>query len=184
MSRRRVQVTRWLILLGYVSLVGGLAGHLFGSSSLIAVVPLGVFVGTLLYDWVSAQEFVVRARTGEGRRQPAMTSDQIETHLRGRGQITIDDSPAWGKLVEGRGTAGAAGWGGPIAAVQVRNATAEPDGTYKLYWLRVPARGDAQPARVCIKCNRDIAFPPRTAKEAIAWTFQMCEADYAPVQAT
>jgi hypothetical protein len=43
--------------------------------------------------------------------------------------------------------------------VEVVNATPEPDGTYATYLLRVPPT-------------------MRTAKQAVAWTFDMTEDDY------
>jgi len=49
----------------------------------------------------------------------------------------------------------------PIVMVKVVNSTAEPDGTFKDYFLRVPP---------------DIT----TARAAVAWTFGKTEADYAP----
>lgn len=49
----------------------------------------------------------------------------------------------------------------PIAMVEVVNATAEPDGTFRTYWLRVPPR-------------------TQTAKEAVAWTFGLTEQEYRP----
>ena len=50
----------------------------------------------------------------------------------------------------------------PITVVHVVNSTPEPDGTYKDYFLMVPPN-----------MNR--------AKQAVAWTFEMNERDYAPV---
>jgi len=49
----------------------------------------------------------------------------------------------------------------PILMVKVMNCTAEPDGTYREYFLRVPP---------------DI----RTAKAAVAWTFGLSESEYEP----
>ncbi len=49
----------------------------------------------------------------------------------------------------------------PIVLVKVRNATPEPDGTWKDYFLRVPP---------------DV----RTPREAVAWTFGVAAAEYAP----
>jgi hypothetical protein len=49
----------------------------------------------------------------------------------------------------------------PLALVEVENATLEPDGTRKRYFLRVPP--------TC-----------RTAREAVAWTFGLDLLDYAP----
>jgi hypothetical protein len=50
----------------------------------------------------------------------------------------------------------------PILMVKVRNSTAEPDGTFKDYFLRVP------PATT-------------TAKEGVAWTFEKNATAYAPL---
>lgn len=49
----------------------------------------------------------------------------------------------------------------PIVVVEVENSTPEPDGTFKRYFLRV----DPQ---------------VRTAREAVAWTFNLAEDDYKP----
>lgn len=49
----------------------------------------------------------------------------------------------------------------PIVVVCVTNKTMEPDGTYNRYFLRVPPT-------------------IRTAKEAVAWTFQMNSSEYSP----
>jgi hypothetical protein len=49
----------------------------------------------------------------------------------------------------------------PLVMVEVGNATPEPDGTFKTYFLRVPPS-------------------MRTPREAIAWTFGMAEGEYAP----
>jgi hypothetical protein len=53
----------------------------------------------------------------------------------------------------------------PLTVVEVLNATAEPDGTYATYLLRVPPG-------------------MRTAKEAVAWTFGMAADDYHPAVQT
>jgi hypothetical protein len=53
----------------------------------------------------------------------------------------------------------------PLVMVEVVNATAEPDGTFATYLLRVP------PAM-------------RIAKEAVAWTFGMAADDYRPAVQT
>lgn len=53
----------------------------------------------------------------------------------------------------------------PIVVVKVYNSTPEPDGSIKAYFLRVPPR-------------------VRTAKEAVAWTFNMEKEDYNPSQET
>jgi hypothetical protein len=49
----------------------------------------------------------------------------------------------------------------PLVMVKVVNSTAEPDGTYKDYFLRVPPT-------------------IMTARAAVAWTFEKEEADYEP----
>jgi hypothetical protein len=48
-----------------------------------------------------------------------------------------------------------------ITMVEVVNSTAEPDGTFRTYWLRVPPHVN-------------------TAKQAVAWTFGLEEQEYAP----
>ncbi|MEV5826183.1 DUF6745 domain-containing protein [Spirillospora sp. NPDC052242] len=53
----------------------------------------------------------------------------------------------------------------PVVMVEVVNSTPEPDGTYRTYYLRVP------PAT-------------RTAREGVAWTFGVDEADYRPEKQT
>jgi hypothetical protein len=49
----------------------------------------------------------------------------------------------------------------PITMVEVVNSTAEPDGGFRTYWLRVPPH-------------------TRTAREAVAWTFGLAEQEYRP----
>ncbi|SFY49597.1 hypothetical protein STEPF1_02836 [Streptomyces sp. F-1] len=53
----------------------------------------------------------------------------------------------------------------PQVMVEVVNSTPEPDGTHRTYWLRVPPR-------------------TRTAREGVAWTFGLEEAEYAPQRQT
>ena len=53
----------------------------------------------------------------------------------------------------------------PIAIVQVKNSTAEADGSFKEYFLRVPPN-------------------LRTVQEAIAWTFEMDPEQYNPTEQT
>lgn len=50
----------------------------------------------------------------------------------------------------------------PLVIVQVTNSTAEPDGTFKKYFLRVPPETG-------------------TVREAVAWTFSMNSAEYEPM---
>ncbi|RAJ61398.1 hypothetical protein K376_02249 [Streptomyces sp. PsTaAH-130] len=53
----------------------------------------------------------------------------------------------------------------PQVMVEVVNSTPEPDGTHRTYWLRVPPR-------------------TRTAREGVAWTFGLKEAEYTPMRQT
>lgn len=53
----------------------------------------------------------------------------------------------------------------PITMVEVVNSTAEPDGAFRVYWLRVPPG-------------------TRTAKEGVAWTFGLSEEEYRPLVQT
>lgn len=53
-------------------------------------------------------------------------------------------------------------WDEPITLVGVVNSTAEPDGTFKRYFLRVPPN-------------------IRTAREGVAWTFNVSADEYAPL---
>jgi hypothetical protein len=49
----------------------------------------------------------------------------------------------------------------PIVMIEVVNSTREPDGRFKRYWLRVPPK-------------------VTTARDAVAWTFDVPAAEYAP----
>jgi hypothetical protein len=53
----------------------------------------------------------------------------------------------------------------PVVMVEVVNATPEPDGTRRTYWLRVPPY-------------------TRTAREGVAWTFGLTAKEYHPVRET
>jgi len=53
----------------------------------------------------------------------------------------------------------------PVVMVEVVNSTAEPDGTFRTYWLRVPPG-------------------TRTARAGVAWTFGLTEAEYRPQRET
>lgn len=53
----------------------------------------------------------------------------------------------------------------PVVMVEVVNSTPEPDGTNRVYWLRVPPT-------------------TRTAREGVAWTFGLTEDEYEPVAQT
>lgn len=50
----------------------------------------------------------------------------------------------------------------PLVMVEVVNSTPEPDGTSRIYWLRVPPR-------------------TRTAREGVAWTFGLTAEEYHPM---
>ncbi|MEU5400141.1 DUF6745 domain-containing protein [Streptomyces sp. NPDC005963] len=52
-----------------------------------------------------------------------------------------------------------------VTMVEVVNSTAEPDGTFRTYWLRVPPT-------------------TRTAKAGVAWTFGLQEEQYEPLRQT
>ena len=53
----------------------------------------------------------------------------------------------------------------PVLTVEVVNSTPEPDGTHRVYWLRVPPR-------------------TRTAREGVAWTFGLSADEYLPQRQT
>ncbi|MFD5081338.1 DUF6745 domain-containing protein [Kitasatospora sp. NPDC058201] len=53
----------------------------------------------------------------------------------------------------------------PVVMVEVVNSTAEPDGTFRTYWLRVPPG-------------------TRTARAGVAWTFGVPEEEYHPQRET
>lgn len=53
----------------------------------------------------------------------------------------------------------------PVVMVEVLNSTPEPDGSVRTYWLRVPPS-------------------TRTAREGVAWTFGLGEAEYHPARET
>jgi hypothetical protein len=67
----------------------------------------------------------------------------------------------------------------PILMVKVINSTAEPDGTFKDYWLRV--HPDCRP----LLANGQFGEPQAlTARNAVASTFGLIGADYAPLVQT
>ncbi|MEV0564727.1 DUF6745 domain-containing protein [Dactylosporangium sp. NPDC050588] len=53
----------------------------------------------------------------------------------------------------------------PLTMVEVINSTPEPDGTSRIYWLRVPPT-------------------TRTPREGVAWTFGLTEQEYQPLVET
>jgi hypothetical protein len=67
----------------------------------------------------------------------------------------------FGKLYRKRSSSGEE----PFVAVELKNSTPEPDGTYKIYVLRVPPT-------------------MKTAREAVAWTFGFSAGDYGPAVQT
>lgn len=54
---------------------------------------------------------------------------------------------------------------GPLRFVKVKNSTAEPDGTFRDYFIRVPPETE-------------------TAKAGVAWTFRLTEKEYEPMVQT
>lgn len=179
----RLRALRLAIFVGYAAVGFGVGFSVFGAY-VIPIAALGVAFAEPIVGWINGDVRRAQVRTqvlAVGR--DALESDQMDFMLKDqRGVIVIDDDPKWGRLVEGRDTV----HGGPLVAVQVTNSTAEPDGTFKKVWLRVPARGDRQGTRVCMRknCGVDIAWPPRTAREAIAWTFRLCVEHYKPAKAS
>jgi len=177
-----LRVSRLVIVIGYVVVGLGVAFYFVGPYAFIPAPGL-IFFSVPVWEWVNGTR--TRARVAEEvmtQGRDALTSDQMEFMFRDRKPTVIDNDKAWGKFVEGRDTI----FGGNIAAVQVTNATPEPDGTYKQVWLRVPSRGDRMGARMCTHaaCGKDISWPPRTAREAVAWTFRLCVDHYEPAKAS
>jgi hypothetical protein len=72
----------------------------------------------------------------------------------GASEIQHDD---FGRLYRRR-----QGLGEPLMAVRVVNHTPEPDGSLREFWLRVPPT-------------------MTTARQAVAWTFNLSAEDYHPV---
>lgn len=183
MALRRLRAIRCAILAGGLLASLGVVGAILAVTGVapplaaFAILPVWVFPIVFAWSWVMADSETTAAR---GLVRAGMTSDDIARNMNARGIVVIDDDPEWGKLAEGHEQRS---WT-PLTAVQVTNATPEPDGTYKKYWLRVPARGDRQPERRCAVCKADIGFPPRKAKEAIAWTFGLCSDHYSPAAAS
>ena len=52
-----------------------------------------------------------------------------------------------------------------VEGLELRSLTAEPDGTHRVYWLRVPPH-------------------TRTAREGVAWTFGLGVEEYQPMRQT
>ena len=179
---RRLRALRIAIVGGYFVVGLGVAYSIVGIYALIFA-PVAVLALEPAIGWATGARARAQMRDQIMRQgRDALTSEQMEFAFNDRRPIVIDDDPKWGKLVEGRERT----FNQTLTAVQVVNSTAEPDGSYKKIWLRVPSRGDRQGTRVCMKakCGKDIAWPPRTAKEAIAWTFRLCVDHYDPAKAS
>lgn len=178
----RLRVLRLVIVLGYLAVGLVVAIRIIGPYALIPT-PFAFLLLEPVFNWVTGATQRRRMRDEAiSRGRDALSSEQMDFQFTERAPIVIDDDPKWGKLVEGRDR----NFNQTLTAVQVTNSTPEPDGSYKKVWLRVPSRGDRQGTRVCTKakCGKDIAWPPRTAKEAIAWTFRLCVDHYEPTKAS
>lgn len=77
-------------------------------------------------------------------------------YLTDAGARVVDDDPRFGTLLEIERPGDE-----PLARVRVVNKTAEPDGTFNVYFLKVPPG-------------------MKTAHEAVAWTFDMSPEQYQP----
>ncbi len=126
----------------------------------------GVLVPRATAEGPVTRELVVAERNAEVRRaliehlgvEELMKGARLVDEEDGVGRLwrleeTFEDGDGnvW-RMTDGAGT---------IAYVEVVNSTAEPDGTFKTYWLRVPPE-------------------TTTAREAVAWTFGMSAGEYAP----
>jgi len=117
--------------------------------------------GIEIPDWIVNQPNRLTVRTIDCQRNPWVRRCMIEIMTPQRyveeGGATCVDQDATGKLWRRQ-------WWGPFddiwAAVEVQNGTPEPDGTYKRYFLQVPANF-------------------RSARDAVAWTYGMTASQYA-----
>lgn len=117
--------------------------------------------GIIVPDWIVTRPELVTVRSIDRQPNPWIRRCMIEILTPERyiamGGATCVSRDSTGKLWRRQ-------WWGPgddaWAAVEVLNGTAEPDGTYKRYFLQVPAN-------------------VRTAREAVAWTYGMTDAQYA-----
>lgn len=127
----------------------------------------GVEVSRRFIEVPPTVSYINKQRNTE-RRRVLMERFGYEKYLRAV-KAQIQDESEYGKLwrVPGRSHLG---WRGgyyrqirreDTVLVEVQNATAEPDGTYRTYFLRVPPRF-------------------RTAKQAVAWTFRTSDKKYTP----
>ena len=72
----------------------------------------------------------------------------------------------------------------PMRVVELLNSTPEPDGSSKRYFLRVPYTAERRDQDRCVACGADLAVIPKTAHEAVAWAYSVCQADYRPAVMT
>lgn len=113
-------------------------------------------------DWITP-ESIARMPNIEIRR--VMTERfGIERLVRDSGARLKAEDPA-GRLWETNWTVDGLGYPRPATFVEVENSTPEPDGTRKHYFIRVPP-------------------DMHTAKEAVAWTFELGEVEYSPAMET
>jgi len=117
--------------------------------------------GIVIPDWIVTRPDLVTVRSIDRQPNPWIRRCMIEimtpeTYI-ALGGATCVSRDGTGKLWRRQ-------WWGPgddsWAAVEVLNGSAEPDGTYKRYYLQVPAN-------------------VRTAREAVAWTYGLTDSQYA-----
>jgi hypothetical protein len=117
--------------------------------------------GIVVPEWVVNRPELVTVKAIDRQPNPWIRRCMIEILTPERyialGGATCVSRDATGKLWRRQ-------WWGPgddaWAAVEVLNGTAEPDGTFKRYFLQVPAN-------------------VRTAREAVAWTYGLTDSQYA-----
>jgi hypothetical protein len=117
--------------------------------------------GIVIPEWVVSKPELVTVRSIDRQPNPWVRRCMIELITPEKyiamGGATCVSRDSTGKLWRRQ-------WWGPgddaWAAVEVINGTAEPDGTFKRYFLQVPAN-------------------VRTAREAVAWTYGLTESLYA-----
>lgn len=101
---------------------------------------------------------IIRAQTNDEVRRVMIERFGTDRFLK-ESNATIIDSSDFGVLWK----CDIPGAAEPIVMVQLTNSTAEPDGSFKVYWR---------------------AVPPTTTRalEAVAWTFDVPEAEYAEIE--
>jgi hypothetical protein len=117
--------------------------------------------GIVIPEWIVARPELVTVKAIDRQPNPWIRRCMIEILTPERyialGGATCVSRDATGKLWRRQ-------WWGPgddaWAAVEVLNGTAEPDGTFRRYFLQVPAN-------------------VRTAREAVAWTYGLTDSQYA-----